>query len=184
MNFLRTWHFFHRSERHYHQLSYRLMDAAEVLNRLDARRRQLQGEVAELGRNLTVCATCGECCRGAYDHHTSVDYLLRLCSDRPLKTYGRIWKPKSFFTLVVDNVVSLFRKAEINRKGGELTGCPDLGPTGCLMAVEDRPVRCLLWTCRAFRDALSEEERGKMGRLMVELDGVSRELVQVFRRGL
>lgn len=171
MNRLDSWRFFHAPERHHHQLSYQLGPARQQLNALNERRMSLQREIDRLTRSCgQACATCGACCMGEYDHFTMVDVLIRMFSARPVHSYGEIWKPKPLYRLFLD----IFRPSSQGTVSGkQVAGCPHLTPRGCDLQVEDRPIRCTLWTCREFREAILAEDQSKVGRLMVELDGLS-----------
>lgn len=186
MRRIHSWRLFQKPERNYHLLSYRLTDTARRMNELNERRREIQRSLAEVAGDIPICATCGACCKGDYDHHTAVDFLVRSFSDSPLKGYGSIWRPKSLHTMVLD---SLRPPSNISGSGGRkahlehLEGCPELGPKGCNIPVEDRPIRCVLWTCRAFRDALPDAKLHKIGQLNRELENISREVMRVLCTG-
>lgn len=183
MNRIRTWFLFHKPERHYHKLSYSLVNTSHLLNKLNNRRRSIQREIYELSENSgntrAVCEKCqGACCKGEYDHFTIIDFLIRSFSETPLAGYGDIWKPKSFCSLIFGQILASQRK-EINVN---LThGCPHLGNTGCNIEVEERPIRCILWTCRDFREAIPHDNLIKIGRLIKELDLISNKVVNLFK---
>lgn len=179
MNIYRTWSLFHRSERRYHRLSYQFGNMGPVINGLNDRRRAIQREISELSGENMECAKCrGACCRGDYDHFTVIDYLTRAFSDKPLKQYGEVWKPKPLRSLVLDTI-----RSGSNGRGGnteQLARCPHLSVSGCDLEAEDRPMRCVLWTCKDFRRALPPHDIARMGRLMKELDSISRKVIRIY----
>ena len=180
MNKYRVWRLFHKPERHFHMLSYRLLDTGRKLNELNRRREVIQRKIVELSKDLTICSECkGGCCRGNYDHYTMIDFMIRSFSDKPLKGYGNIWKPKSLFALASDNT-KIFSVSKASNYKTEEEGCPHLSFAGCTLDIEDRPIRCVIWTCRDFRESLPDDELIEIGALINELDSISGEVVKIF----
>lgn len=179
MNSYLTWSLFHRSERHYHKLSYQLANTGSRVNELNERRKAIQHDIGKLSEENRECAKCqGACCKGDYDHFTVVDYLIRMFSDKPLNGYGKLWKPKPFQSLILDAV-----RSHSGQRGGNMeqaARCPHLTLSGCDLEIEDRPVRCILWTCRDFRKALPQKGLMQIGRLMRELDSLSGQVIRVY----
>jgi hypothetical protein len=60
-------------------------------------------------------------------------------------------------------------------------GCADLTETGCRFPPEDRPIRCVLWTCFALRRDLSDEDFRRSGILIKELGATSDAVMRAFR---
>lgn len=180
MNRLRSWFKFNMPERRFHQLSYRFADLAVLLNSLDDRRRVLQRDISLLGNDTDECRVCpGRCCRGDYCHFTVIDYLIRMFSDRPVPGYGGIWKPDPLIDIVLGKGAPVSRAA-----GGPLldTKCPELGDTGCRLEAADRPIRCILWTCRAFRESLPPATLESMSKLTEELGSLSEQAIVLFSK--
>ncbi|HJV66229.1 MAG TPA: hypothetical protein VJ550_10880 [Geomonas sp.] len=178
MNKLRSWFHFHAPERRFHQLSYQLAELAPRLNRLNERRRVLQRNISGLGSQSDQCRICpGRCCRGAYNHFTPVDCMIRMFSDCPVPGYGEIWKPEPISSLWLSKSTVVCGEA-----GGALpeTNCPELSETGCRLEPAERPVRCILWTCRAFRESLPEPTLEKIGTLNKELEELAGQAVALF----
>lgn len=179
MNVLLTWNLYHRSERHYHKLSYQFRNINSIVNELNDRRKTIQREIADLSKGNGECAECqGACCRGDYDHFTVIDYLIRTFSDKPLNGYGDLWKPRPLQSLLADLIRS--KKSARGGNSNQTATCPHLDASGCNLKIEDRPIRCILWTCKDFRNALPRTSMIKVGLLMKELDSLSRLVVRVY----
>ena len=182
MNIYRTWRLFHKPERHYHKLSYKLESMSCRLNELNNRRKIIQREIDELSKSNSVCAKCqGACCKGEYDHFTAINYLIRSFSDNPLKGYGDLWKPIPLYALILKKIMPSSK----NISSGDIkqiNGCPHLSTLGCNLEVEDRPIRCVIWTCRDFREALPHRNLVKIGKLIKELDSISKKVVRIFNK--
>jgi hypothetical protein len=143
MNTFSTWYFFHYPERKYHRVSYNLLKFPTKVNDRNKERQRLQRKIIGLSTVDDECQKCqGLCCRGDYNHFTSIDYLYRIFSEKPLSEVGPLWKPNPIGTLLRDK----FKRSGKGPGGGEIpkTKCPNLESDGCKLEVEDRPVRCIL----------------------------------------
>jgi len=178
MNAIKTWYYFHAPERRFHSLSFELLTISSRMNALNDKRKKIQRKIIELGEGSRACQLCqGKCCGGNYDHFTAVDYIMRIFSDNPIKSYGDLWKPKSFISIVLNRMG--YWKKTINSSKQPLTRCPNLEETGCNLSAEERPIRCILWTCHDFRDSLQHEKLIEIGSCERELEKISRDAIKI-----
>jgi hypothetical protein len=174
--------------RRFHRLAYDLQSAKNTMRHLNNRRQRLQQEIVELSEHVSICRTCaGLCCQGKYNHFTVVDYLVRTFSDNPVADYGDNLQKRPSVCL------SAFRKIDRSIRGkGDFDekrhaspyprgGCPDLTHTGCRFKPEDRPIRCVLWTCSALRRELRGDDLRRMGELTKQLCKTSNEVIRAFQ---
>ena len=166
---------FHVSERRFHKMSYQLRGGTKSkLNSLNEERKRLQRKISEIGMDSSVCCECGGlCCRGNYNHFTFIDYIMRQFSENPIKEYGEIWKPHSLFSILCKPVLSLLGGVKPALLETPETKCPELTSTGCRFSPEDRPIRCVLWTCRKFRNSLSSDDLKSLGKLTSQLSSLA-----------
>ncbi|MFH0777126.1 MAG: hypothetical protein V2A71_00710 [Candidatus Eisenbacteria bacterium] len=147
---------------------------------MNERRKAIQRRILELEAGNDECQKCnGLCCRGGYDHFTALDYLIRMFSDNPLDGYGRIQKPEAIRSILLRQLRRISRAPT-----GTVvpdTKCPNLTPDGCEFQPEDRPIRCVLWTCRALRQSLPSNKLTEIGKLTKELSDVSVGVIEIFR---
>lgn len=138
----------------------------EVLCMLNKRRTDAQRIIAELNSSLSsVCADCkGECCRGSYDHFTYIDYWLRRYSESPLQTCGT----EGFVPFRQSLLKRFGLHDQSNDKIGR-NGCTFLHDGGCRLAVTDRPIRCVAFTCSRLRRAMDTQKHVMYGRLIRDL---------------
>ena len=180
MNNFQSFIKFFYPERTFHKKTYKLLQLSPNLNSLNERRQSTQKKIIELGAHSDECRKCqGRCCKGAYNHFTAIDYLIRMFSDNPIDGYGDLWKPKPLLLMVKDKI--LLNNEILKKSAAITTSCPDLTNTGCTFLAEDRPIRCVLWTCRSFRDSLSPSRLNKMGRLKRELIIITRQAMNEFK---
>jgi hypothetical protein len=173
--------------RRFHRLAIRRQDAKSKMDQLNTRRRQIQRQIVELYGNVDVCKTCrGYCCRGNYNHFTVFDYLIRMHSDNPIHDYGTdlgtmwpvyriVWRRIAGFLRGIDEYD---QKRLAHQSEG--TRCPDSTDSGCRLPPEDRPIRCVVWTCSALRKQLNDDDFARIGRLIGELCSMSDEAIRVF----
>jgi len=162
-------------------LAYGLQPLPSKLNNLNDNRRRLQKEIIALCEGTDVCLQCqGLCCRGNYNHFTTIDYWIRRFSDRPIDEYGSLPKQEPIAVLLWNRIVA-FNAPQFNSNATN-TKCPNLLPTGCDLQPEDRPIRCAIWTCRAFRDTLPASTMRKLKTLTQELVAISSEVAETFNK--
>jgi hypothetical protein len=107
---------------------------------------------------------------------TAVDYVIRKYSDKPLTSYGYI--PESHELL--SNYNGLKKQLRYFLKSSHLSEpsfsakqkCSHLTENGCSLPVEDRPIICLVFTCKEFRDGLPYKELIKLVNLMIEIQSI------------
>ncbi len=161
--------------RRFYRLALRLQNTKSRMERLDCRRQEIQREMTRIYGRVGFCRTCGFCCRGDYNHFTVIDYMLRFFSAKPIRDYG-VNLPE----------LQPMHRAALRRINGFLQGidefesrrcsrrtshsrCSDLTDRGCRFLPEDRPIRCVLWTCSALRRQLNDRELRKAFKLTKEL---------------
>lgn len=182
MNIFRTWKLFHGPLRYYDGTCYRLNNLAAQLNRLNERRKSIQREIIALSEGNQACAECqGLCCKGDYDHFTAIDYLVRRFSNNPIEQYGGIWKRDSILLRVWKEIRRPGKRDMVLSDAGN-TGCINQTDFGCSLKQEDRPIRCILWTCKAYRKSLSRENLFRIGLLTKELVSLCSEVSKIFMR--
>jgi hypothetical protein len=174
--------------RRFHRLAYNLQDAKGKMQHLNNRRQRLQREIVELSAHVSVCRTCaGRCCQGKYNHFTVVDHLVRVFSDNPIADYGdHLQRRLPVYLAAVRKIARSIRgKGDFDEEKHPspypLGGCLDLTATGCRFKPEDRPIRCVLWTCSSLRRELSDDNLRRMGELTKELCRTSEEVIRAFQ---
>lgn len=184
MNRLQIWFSFHKPERQFHKLSHNLLRLPSKLKYLNEKRAAIQVKIIELGIDSNACHKCqGACCRSDYNHFTVADYLIRMFSMNRIEDYGDIWEPKSFFSILVDLVKEKKPPAQEATREKD-TKCPNLTPTGCEFKPQDRPIRCVLWTCNSFRQSLPSQKLKEIGKLTRELNSISIAACKILRKDL
>jgi hypothetical protein len=172
--------------RQFYLLAFRRQDARSKIERLNTRRQQIQRSILEICSHTDVCQKCGGfCCNGDYNHFTLIDYLIRMFSDNPIPDYGVclqklrpihliIWGKITRFLFGIDEFDKIRQSHQIVQKH-----CPDLASNGCRFLPEDRPIRCVMWTCPAFRKSLSDEDFHKFNQLTKELCSISKKVLRL-----
>jgi len=187
MKTLSVFMWFHRPERNFHKLSYSLEKLPIKINELNNKREYLQKKISELSSISNLCELCqGKCCRGDYNHYTQVDLLIRMFSDKPIKETGSIWPPKSIPRIITDKFIEIVENKNKNVHFNAITPietaqCPNLKPDGCAHSAEDRPIRCILWTCQTMRDSLPEDKLKEVGLLTQELGNIPLQVMREYR---
>lgn len=182
MNIFRTYFLFHKSLRRFDRLSCNLTTLSKQLNHLNENRKITQRKIIELSKDNKECTTCqGLCCQGDYNHFTAIDYLIRLFSDNPLEGYGVLWTPKSIAAILLSKIKALLDRSSSTERTSN-TKCSYLDFNGCYLKPEDRPIRCVLWTCRGFRQSLPPHTLMEIGILTKELSSISCQVLKSFRK--
>jgi hypothetical protein len=165
----------------FHMSAYNLQALPSKLNVLDDNRRQLQKEIVALCRETDVCLQCqGLCCRGNYNHFTTIDYWIRRFSDKPIDEYGDLPRIEPIASLFWNRIVAFMSLApDFNVTD---TKCPNLLPSGCALQPEDRPIRCVIWTCRTFKNVLSTSALRRLKTLTRKLVAISSEVAETFNK--
>ncbi len=154
--------------------------SVKTLVSLNERRQNIQKEIDKLNASLsTVCSDCkGSCCLGAYNHYTAIDYWLRKYSSPPLEAFGiEMFFPWYIHLLRERLGLHINSQSKVPRNG-----CPYLSERGCKIEVYDRPIKCLAFTSRKLREAMSKEQRKQYKRLIEELYSISRSTFNILKK--
>lgn len=191
MNPIKTWNLFQIPDRKFHLLSYRIQNKLPQLDELqkirpqimdiNERRRIIQKEIGHLLESADVCGrTCFWCCTGGLFHphypYTSIDYVLQLFSERPIKEIREREKPDSFFIFAFNKFKNMLSTDDSWRNSKNPPHCPYLKDTGCEFLPEDRPIYCIIFTCPILRQALPNDDLIKMGVMIKELVSLVKEV--------
>jgi hypothetical protein len=188
MNVLKHWKYFQKTDLDFLYLSYKKQYIVAELTNLNERRKNIQKEILSISATNDTCKTCPtSCCRGNYNHFTIVDYMIRMFSDKPINEFAETQqKPPSPLKLIYEKIrrskstpISPF-PTQSPPDSLPTSGCPNLTPNGCAFSAEDRPIRCVLYTCRVFRHSLPESNLKKIGVLNEELISISKRVFQLF----
>jgi hypothetical protein len=182
---IRHWFYFQSSDLDFKYLSYKKKTILPELLSLNERRKAIQKEILFLSSESDTCKNCPtSCCRGNYNHFTIVDYIIRMFSDKPIKEFGKNQlKPPSLYYMVYERIIKPRSVKTVSEPVSESAlKCPNLTVNGCAFPAEDRPIRCVLYTCRAFRNSLSNKSFRKTAILTKELSTISASAFKVFTR--
>ena len=163
------------------------------LNFLNDKRINIQKDIGNIIKNNKACKKCGgKCSQGDYNHFTVLDYLIRKYSQSPLNNYGKIWKPLNNYFSLKNNFKSfastlgLFKRfLERNEKTNDLdvaSRCPNWTEERCIFSPEDRPIRCIVWTCRAFRKNLQHNDFSKLAYYTKKLQLIGYEIFKLYKK--
>ena len=190
MNILLHWKYFQKSDLDFLKLAYKKQHVVADLRDLNERRRDIQREIIALSSTSDACKICPtSCCRGNYNHFTVVDHIIRMFSDNPVREFAEIQKkPPSLLDLAFEKMTKSRLSSNDSRAlsfapspaSASVAGCPDCTPTGCAFMAEDRPIRCVIYTCRAFRRSFSGADIQKIGALTKELSLISAQAFIIF----
>lgn len=149
--------------------------ARNELRQLDLRRVGHQLAIYEAsGGAGAVCGQCrGRCCgvhRANASHFYSVDFWLRRYTDAPVPHVDRIWVehplrswPRALGTRISERLIRpalslLPRRPGISQQRlPQAMPCMYLLERGCSLELAQRPLTCVIYMCRAFQVALTEE---------------------------
>jgi hypothetical protein len=166
--------------RRFQKTAYRLQDLPVRLNALNERRKKLQAEIITISHSSDACRECGGlCCRGQYNHFTAIDYIIREFSDNPIKQIGPLQKIEPLIVLFRNRIVYALRRNRRYVPKDVNTRCPDLGANGCSFDPENRPIRCVIWTCGLFLNSLSGHDLSRLAALTKELTEISLEAARI-----
>jgi hypothetical protein len=183
MNIIEKWLLLNKPERYYHKLSFKYNNTIEKINSLNKKRQALQKRIVNLSQASNICFDCqGVCCRGNYNHFTVIDYLIRLYSDNPIKSFDKIRASPTFINLVINRLRYIITgKSGTETMAKLTTRCPDLGDGTCNILPEDRPIRCVLWTCTEFKKNFDQKKLREIGHLNKELQRVIRQVIKTYK---
>jgi|WetSurMetagenome_2_1015567.scaffolds.fasta_scaffold95090_3 hypothetical protein len=182
MNKIQEFFWFAWPDRRFLESSYALGDLAVELNSLNERRGVLQREYKNL-KQSSNCAECkGRCCTDEFaPYYSGIDALLRMFSDRPVREIHR-WKARPLGTVLLERIRPNGKSPTGASAAAQVSWCANLGPEGCLLAAEDRPMRCILYICPEARRSLPGEVLQRMGAINMELSALSVQALKGLRR--
>lgn len=137
---------------------------------LNRKRIDLQKEVGEITQlHSSICEKCmGVCCRGHGKYFfTAVDFWLRKFSSNPVSDIGHIADRQWYFYLNrrFQQVVSRINLGEKDQRDF----CQYLGENGCKLNVDDKPIKCIVATCKKIRQAMDAPAKSEYAKLIYEL---------------
>jgi Fe-S-cluster containining protein len=151
---------------------------------MDGRRRQAQLEVYEVTNAYgSICASCGNCCREATDRFSVMDAAVRADTDHPAPSFGTtllspVWELWNTLRHTAIRLASLGRPKVAMDK---CNVCAHLTPTGCELALEDRPMICATWFCPRLMAAMSPTDLLQISKPMAVIEDIQREAVKDLR---
>lgn len=184
MNKIQEYLWFIQPDRRFLQLSYNLRELKPKLNELNERRKKLQIDYSVLRHVSHKCQDCsGLCCKAKYAPYFScVDYLIRMFSDNPIRDdYFNWWRPRPI-AFALHKEIRSRRGAPDHIAITHSLMCPNLTSNGCVLAAEDRPIRCVLWICDDLRKSIPLNVLKKMGLITRELSSISSEVIKCFQK--
>ena len=194
MNIFQHWKYFQRTDIDFLQLSFKKQYILPDLISLNERRQIIQSQIVKLSSENDTCKTCPtSCCRGNYNHFTMVDFIIRMFSDKPINEFAKTQlKPPSIFELILNKIQKYKIIPNVSRLttlpvvsqpiSASRSNCPNLTLNGCAFAAEDRPIRCVIYTCSSFRRSLKSNDFEKIGILSEELRLISSQSFKLFAK--
>jgi hypothetical protein len=179
-----AWRAFHLAQRRLYILSWFLQQEkspntfySQEIEQANRERMIVQKAISRLSSKSKACTQCmGRCCSGDHNLFTAVDFALRKNSNKPLTCYGYIpesnellsnysWLKRDFsYFLSSSNIAE--SQFYANRK------CDKLTDWGCSLPPEDRPIICLTFTCKEFRDGLSNDDLTELAGLTMKVQSI------------
>lgn len=185
MNMLRQYYAFQKTDRDFCDLALKKQPIVLNLQILDEKRRSIQSEIFSLSSISDKCSTCQvSCCNGNYNHFTIIDFFLRLFSNKPIKEYEEIQKKQLPLLKILLDITKRPKLVSVAYESVLGSKCPELTPNGCSLSPEDRPIRCILFTCKIFRRSLPRGNLERIGLLTKELWSISSQVFKTFSRWL
>jgi hypothetical protein len=179
------WKYFQKTDLDFLKLSYNKQTVVTEIISLNERRKSIQKDIVLLSSANNICKNCvTSCCRGNYNHFTVVDYIIRIFSDKPVIEFAPTQpKPPTYLKLIRERIRKPSASDGSSRSTmAHLSKCPNLTEKGCAFAPEDRPIRCVLYTCSSFRKSIPEKDLEKLGHLSEELCLISKDVFVKFNR--
>lgn len=145
---------------------------------LDNKRRDIQSRIASISKTIgIICQSCGGiCCFGSYNHFSAIDFWLRKYSSHPISNYGNEMHIPLYIQVLRDRFNLNIKKPTyiIPRNG-----CSHLNKEGCNISPEDRPIKCIAFTCRKFRENLSCIDRDAYADSILELYKITYDCINI-----
>jgi hypothetical protein len=183
---------FHLPERQFHQASYEIQEynlntsLLVDFSELNKKRIDISNKISEIGKSNRVCADCGgRCCQGDYNHFQIIDYIMRFNSNSPIGEFRKVNKPPSLSSLLLNRAKAIIRRNHEVRAiyRPKKKNCSNFIPAfGCCLPPEDRPIFCLIWTCRAFRDGLKTDDLLELGLALKALSRIGCEAARLWEK--
>ena len=113
----------------------------------------------------------GQCCRGCRNLFTAIDFAARKYSDNPLTSYGSISEQNellSNYHALIKHIryfSAVIHLSELNELSKTDKKCAHLTEKGCNLSFEDRPIHCVIFTCKKFRASLPNKELVKLANI-------------------
>lgn len=190
MNIWEHWKHFQKTDLNYKHLAYKKQSLVSDMKALNEKRQIIQKEMVALSSKYETCKNCPtSCCGGNYNHFTIVDHVLRMYSDNPISEFScSNKKPPTLWTMIFEKMKT-FMTNNLSYRGhastvpsADRSGCPLLTSKGCSLVPQDRPIRCVLYTCRPFRASLSEADIKSLAVLTEELNSISNQTFDLYKR--
>ena len=128
----------------------------------------------------------GKCCLGDRDLFTAIDFMARKYSDNPLVDFGIISKQNellSNYHALIKHLGYFFATIHLS-KLNELSKtdkkCSHLSEKGCNLFFEDRPIHCVIFTCKKFRASLPNKELVKLANITKEMQSIEYEVFKSY----
>ncbi len=159
------------------------------IEKLNQRRIELVEKISKIKTNYNLCIDCNVlCCRGNYNHFFSTDYLMRIGSKNPLSDFNLIDKPHSPIYLISNHLNKFIIKDDksiIWMQQRALSGerCPNwIEQMGCSLSIDQKPLRCLIYTCPDYRNSFSDQNIKALAKLMGQLIWVVYKTYNLYRQ--
>ncbi len=192
-----SWRFFHLAQRKLHLTSWfiqeelrtkRLKPDFVLLKILNIRRVEIQRGISEISRQSDACSKCmGKCCTGNRNLFTALDFLIRKYSSKPLTSYGMIPEQNellSNYHAVLKHTTYFAKTLGLSKNLGcsSKKKCRHLTQKGCSISSEDRPILCLIFTCKEFRDELPYKSLVQLAKLIMEIQSIEQSVQELFSK--
>lgn len=129
--------------------------------RLNRKRECIQREIGELNLNsLLTCADCkGKCCQdNTEDYFTAIDFLMKKSISGKVIGYSGDPEKNLYYYLRI-RLKQLFGVTSHSSTSLGKSGCSYLSKTGCTLDNHERPIKCIVATCKELRIALHRHPR-------------------------
>lgn len=191
-----AWRNFHLTQRRLHMISWAIQQElqkeklaldADILCALNNRRRLIQREISIISKQSQACSECmGKCCSGDHNLFTAVDQVIRKYSTEPLLSYGYLPKENellSNYNSLKEHLRYFLRFCGLSSYTYSANKrCSHLSERGCDLSVENRPILCLIFTCKKFRDELPDKELIKLANLTMEIQTIEYNILDFFSK--
>jgi hypothetical protein len=108
---------------------------------------------------------------------------LRFNSHNPIEEFRKVYKPPSLSDFLLNKAKTIIRGSReiIHSYRPKKTNCSYFIPTfGFSLHPEDRPIICLIWTCRTFRNDLKTDDLIELGHAVKTLATIGCEAARLW----